>query len=88
MLHRYTRSNTLHSGYLNSKLTLYIRNIPAELDTINIGAGLYKVNSMLPEHGMILSSLTGNPSEINYQFHGKRQRRTVSLNTITRKLKI
>lgn len=81
ILHRYQRSQELFAGYFSSKLGNFNRSKNIKLESIAVQAGLYKLNSLLPEHGVILSTLTGKPSQISYQFHGKRRRRTVSINT-------
>jgi hypothetical protein len=77
-LHRYKRSHDLFANYFDSKRPNFIISNTAVLDSVGIQAGLYKINSLLPEHGLILSNLTGQPSQTNFQLHGKRQRRTVS----------
>jgi hypothetical protein len=80
-LHRYTLSSWLYTGYLSSK-TLQFKSFNYKLAQIFVMAGLYKLNSILPEHGMILSSLTARPSILNYQLHGKRQKKTTSISTV------
>lgn len=82
ILHRYVRAHALFAGYFSSKLGNFNRGAKnIKLGGIAVQAGLYKLNSLLPEHGAILSTLTGRPSRVNYQFHGKRRRRTASMNT-------
>jgi len=81
-LHRIDLAHDLFNNYLDSKFMHYTRNNLIKLKAAKVHIGLYKVNSILPEHGFILSNLTGQPAEIRYQFHGKRQRRTVSMNNI------
>lgn len=80
-LHRYIRTQHLFNNYTSSKFLKFNLYNSSKLNNINVQAGLYKVNSLLPEHGLILSTLTNQPSQISYQLHGKRQRRTVSVNT-------
>jgi hypothetical protein len=48
--------------------------------SLKLVAGLYKPASIKLEHGLILASLSGTLPVANYQLHGKRQKRTVSLN--------
>lgn len=45
-------------------------------------AGLYKPASVKLEHGLILTSLSGLLAVAKPQLHGKRQKRTVSINAI------
>jgi hypothetical protein len=81
-LHRLEISHDLFNNYLDSKFMHYSRNGLIKLEAAKVHIGLYKVNSLLPEHGFILSNLTGQPAELRYQLHGKRQRRTVSMNNM------
>jgi hypothetical protein len=48
---------------------------------MNLIAGLYKPASVSLEHGLILASIAGVMPVARPQLHGKRQKRTVSLNT-------
>ena len=48
--------------------------------SLKLVAGLYKPASVKLEHGLILASLSGKLPIAKYQLHGKRQKRTVSLN--------
>jgi len=64
---------------LVSKSSLFIYK-PIKLH-LKMVAGLYKPASVKLEHGLILSSLSGLLAIAKPQLHGKRQKRTVSLNT-------
>jgi hypothetical protein len=80
MLHRYFIAHSLFDNLFASKLVQYHRINKTLLKAIKMHAGLYKINSLLPEYGIVLTTLAGQPSQLNYQFHGKRRRRTTSIN--------
>lgn len=70
----YTKSIT------NTKINIYQISLNNKFKSIILSAGLYKPNLITMQHSLIFSSLTGKPPITNYQIHGKRMRRTVSLN--------
>jgi hypothetical protein len=49
---------------------------------VQLIAGLYKPASVGLEHGLILGSIANVLPVAKSQVHGKRQKRTVSLNTL------
>lgn len=61
--------------------SIYSRNKDVSLKQLDIRVGLFKANPQLIHHNIISTILTGQPAVLQYQFHGKRQRRTISLNT-------
>jgi hypothetical protein len=84
---RLVLAHELFRDYLSSKLNVFDR-IPilrVGITKIRAEAGLFKPNSFLPEHGVLLSNLTGMPYAIKLNIHGKRRRRTVSVKTEIRK---
>ena len=56
--------------------------------SMKVVAGLYKPASVKLEHGLILSSLTGSLAIAKSQLHGKRQKRTISINADLRNSKV
>ena len=89
-IHRYKRSHFLWSNYLSSKLNTVelTDNICLKLDKLSFMAGLYKPNSLMYEHSLILGNISGHIPEASFQFHGKRQRKTVILTTLLTNFKI
>jgi len=83
MLQRYTLYQPIISEFLAVKFPLYYygSQVPG-LSQVVVQAGVYKVNSMLPQHHLIMSAITGGRSLTKYQIHGKRKRRTISSNVI------
>lgn len=47
---------------------------------LSLKAGLYRPSSVKPEYSMFLSMLSGRPTQTHIQLHGKRRRKTLSLN--------
>jgi len=77
---RFAKYNNISQSTLASKSVLFSYRL-VKLD-LKLVAGLYKPASVKLEHGLILSSLTGSLAIAKPQLHGKRQKRTVSLNVV------
>jgi len=65
---------------INTKINNYQSYSNNKIKSIILSAGLYKPNLLTIQHSLIFSSIIGKPPITNYQIHGKRMRRTVSLN--------
>lgn len=65
---------------LNIKINIYSYNNTNNIKSVIVSAGLYKPNLLTFQHNLLLATITGKPSIITHQIHGKRMRRTVSLN--------
>jgi hypothetical protein len=82
-MQRLYKYNNLVQNIIASKSYLFM---PKATDLkIKLVAGLYKPASVKLEHGLILSSLSGMLAVAKPQLHGKRQKKTVSLNVILNK---
>jgi hypothetical protein len=79
MIHRIERHNVSILSAVASKSFLFVK-ISQGLKSARLVAGLYKPASVSLEHGLILSSIAGVLPIAKSQLHGKRQKRTVSLN--------
>jgi hypothetical protein len=82
MLHvnRYVTAHTLFSNFFSSKLSFFRPQPLPKLKALRLRAGLYKLSTVKPEHSFLLSALSGNNVQTHIQFHGKRQKKTVSIN--------
>lgn len=78
-MHRLERYNFAMLSAVASKSFLFIK-VPLGLKSAHLVAGLYKPASVSLEHGLILTSVAGLLPVAKPQLHGKRQKRTVSLN--------
>ena len=78
-MHRLDRYNSSILSAVTSKSFLFIKP-SLSLKSVHLIAGLYKPASISLEHGLILSSIAGLLPVARPQLHGKRQKRTVSLN--------
>ncbi len=78
-MHRLERYNSCALSAVASKSFLFLKP-RLELKCVHLVAGLYKPGSISLEHGLILSSVAGTLPVAKPQLHGKRQKRTVSLN--------
>lgn len=85
MLVRHYRAQTMTNAYFTSKQGMFVNKKLPSLNSITIQAGLYKVNSLMPEHVLIMSNISGTLPQTNFQLHGKRQKRTVSLSALAQK---
>jgi len=79
-LRYYKYQKLLNKNFYSSHST-FRRHTKVELKQLNLRLGLFKSDPQLIYHHMLSMILTGQPPILKYQFHGKRQRRTVSLNT-------
>lgn len=79
-MHRLLKHSYITNSTLASKSVLFAYKT-VKLD-LKLVAGLYKPASIKLEHGLILSSLSAVLAVAKPQLHGKRQKRTVSLNTV------
>jgi hypothetical protein len=86
-MHRIERYNSSILSAVASKSFLFAK-VPFALKSMHLIAGLYKPTSINLQHGLILSSLSGVLPIAKPQLHGKRQKRTVSLNAPLRSKKI
>jgi len=59
-----------------------------QVQEVKLGAGLYKPNTIMVQHGLILAAIAGSPASLSYQLHGKRQRRTAIFSATLRGLHI
>ena len=69
--------------YLHSALSIKINNygvVRNSVFSVEISAGLYKPSLLTLQHSLIFASLVGKPPITHYQTHGKRKKRTASLN--------
>jgi hypothetical protein len=69
--------------YSQSALRVKINSygvVPSSVFSVKISAGLYKPSLLTLQHNLIFASLVGKPPMTRYQTHGKRKKRTVSLN--------
>ena len=82
-MHRLYKYNHIVQNTLASKSILFTSK-PTNLG-LKLVAGLYKPASVKLEHGLLLSSLSGTLAVAKPQLHGKRQKRTVSLNAVLSK---
>lgn len=80
-MHRIERHNASMLSAVASKSFLFVK-APVILKSMHLVAGLYKPTSISLEHGLILSSIAGLLPIVKSQLHGKRQKRTVSLNAL------
>lgn len=78
-MHRLERYNSPLLSAIASKSFLFVK-APLTLKSVHLVAGLYKPASVNLEHGLILSSIVGLLPIAKPQLHGKRQKRTISLN--------
>ena len=80
MILRYQYYNSTILGFIAHKSNYFIyKNIV--LNKIIINAGAYKPSALFLQHVLLLTTLTARPANLAYQLHGKRQKRTVSINT-------
>lgn len=83
MLSRYEKFIWLTVGFNYHKLNYgRISTIAQQLFQLNIQAGLYKINNIFLQHSFLLSALTGQPSLINFQTHGKKRKKTLNFSAI------
>jgi len=85
LIQRYELFQELTFGFTSSKFTIFQYRTPIQLYSIIAVAGLYKPTIVQIQHSLILSALTGQPSITKYQLHGKRQKRTASINVFLKK---
>lgn len=78
---RYHKYQKLLNKNFYSSHSTFQRHNKIELKQLNLRLGLFKSDPQLIYHHMLSMILTGQPPILKYQFHGKRQRRTVSLDT-------
>lgn len=70
--------------YLNNKGAYGQKNLNYSyswilpISNIKINAGLYKPSSFFIQYSLMLANLSGKPSNISYQAHGKRNRQTIA----------
>lgn len=81
-MQRIARYNSCLLSNLASKSFLFLPSF-IKLRTLIMVAGLYRPQSINLEHGLILSSIAGALAIARPQLHGKRQKRTVSLTTVS-----
>jgi hypothetical protein len=81
MSSRYFKYNYLLHNYILSKQNLYeVAKLP-KLIKLDITAGHYKLNGLFVEHGLVLLSITGKLPVLRSFLHGKRLKRTLTLQT-------
>ena len=74
----------LHNHYNNCKGAYNQKNLVyryaslAPVSNIKLNAGLYKPSTFFIQYSLMLANLSGKPSSISYQVHGKRNRQTIS----------
>jgi hypothetical protein len=78
---RYSRYQDLMNKSFFTSHSTNMRTKNVELRKLDLRLGLFKASPNLIYHSIISAVLTGQPTVLQYQFHGKRQRRTVSLDT-------
>jgi len=78
---RYYKYQKLLNKNFYSSHSVFQRHVKIELKRLDLRLGLFKSDPQLIYHHILSMILTGQPPILKYQFHGKRQRRTVSLDT-------
>ena len=79
-MHRLEKYQSITNVNLASKSFTFSR-VEIKLKKTIFTAGLYKPSSVRLEHGLILNALVGTLSLAKSQLHGKRQKRTSSMET-------
>jgi hypothetical protein len=78
---RYSNYHLLIDGFLISKTRgCSVRALPY-LKSLRIEGGHFKLANLHVEHGLIFSTLTGQPPTVEIFTHGKRRRRTALLSS-------
>jgi hypothetical protein len=77
---RYVSAQELFSNFFVSKLPIFNQQPLPRLQALDFRAGLYKPSTVRPEHGLLLSTLSGSKVQTHVQLHGKRQKKTLSIN--------
>jgi len=67
-------------GVINLKTNIFSKNHTNGIKSLVVSAGLYKPSLLTIQHSLILASIVGKPPAMAHQIHGKRKRRTASLN--------
>ncbi len=67
-----------YKGAYNQKNLVYKYTSLAPIYNIKLNAGLYKPSTFFIQYSLMLANLSGKPSSISYQVHGKRNRQTIS----------
>lgn len=81
-LSRYQSVNELLiPNWLGLKFNFQLGQLES-ISSVAVQAGLYKLSSVYPQHALILSELSGQPSAISNQIHGKRQKQTSLLTSL------
>jgi len=62
-----------------TKIFTHSNNLIPFIKSVQIEAGHFRVNHIHPEHGLILSTLTGKAPRAELYTHGKRRRNTITL---------
>jgi hypothetical protein len=78
MLHRLQSHYISYIGAYNQKSLVYKYYSSLPISNIKLSAGLYKPSTFFIQYSLMLSNLSGKPSSISYQAHGKRNRQTIS----------
>lgn len=78
MLHRLQSHYISYIGAYNQKSLVYNYYSSIPISNIKLSAGLYKPSTFFIQYSLMLSNLSGKPSSISYQAHGKRNRQTIS----------
>lgn len=77
---RFELYNVQLQEYLGVKSPAFQYKTGIEFSSFKIKAGLYKPSALFIQHSLVLASITGLAPIVNTQVHGKRKRRTNSLN--------
>ena len=78
---RYEKYNSLLKSFKISKSPIFKANDIVSLDSLDVQAGHFKLNSFFGEHGLLIANLTGQYPNVKIYTHGKRLKNTVLAST-------